>query len=505
MTSIFSAKDSADNTFLYVCIMVKDEHERLLVTLNSVKPISKYISIVLLDTGSTDDTIKIARNFCSENKIPFYLKEQRFDINSKGEKIIFDFRVSRNVLGAYADEISVSGPRGEEQPNNDKQKNKESNKKERGWNLLLDSNDEVRNPMNIITLLKSGISPETIGFYIKQEWDYGTKLDKFINIRIIRSNSGFLYGASNPHEALINPKYDISRALTSNENRKLVDFMDVVIFQDRTKDNGKSVKRFTNDKLALKKEIDDLSPEYNSHYTNNTEKNNAEKNDSCNKKNNGMNNNEKNAESKYMTRFHEIPRDKYGVYTRCLFYMGQTCFGLKELQEAFKYYEMRARHDSIFEEEVYISLLQCAKLSYLLGHDSEESVLWATKAFQKIPRADALLHIADVYINNYCKNKTIIDGKPRTNAKDLNSLILAHMYALQACDMSFPEAMLFIDENLYTSIRWKMLCRINIELLAFERLDSKKLIQEGLNACNKIVDLKDEDIKIRDAFVSMTK
>ena len=48
-------------------MMVKNEHKRLLVSLEST--IGYVNSIVVYDTGSTDDTIEILQNFSAKYKI----------------------------------------------------------------------------------------------------------------------------------------------------------------------------------------------------------------------------------------------------------------------------------------------------------------------------------------------------------------------------------------------------------------------------------------------------
>ena len=66
-------------------MMVKNETKRLNVSLNSVKGFAD--SIVIFDTGSTDDTIEICKNFCNNNRIPLRLKEGEFNNFSDSRKI----------------------------------------------------------------------------------------------------------------------------------------------------------------------------------------------------------------------------------------------------------------------------------------------------------------------------------------------------------------------------------------------------------------------------------
>ena len=59
------------NPHISLLIMMKDEEERLHVTLNSC--LGHVDSIVAYDTGSTDNTIKILREFCEKHKLPLKL------------------------------------------------------------------------------------------------------------------------------------------------------------------------------------------------------------------------------------------------------------------------------------------------------------------------------------------------------------------------------------------------------------------------------------------------
>ena len=62
---------SNHNVHIALLMMVKNEHKRLYVTLNSV--LGYVDSIVMYDTGSEDNTIEIASSFCKKNNITFRL------------------------------------------------------------------------------------------------------------------------------------------------------------------------------------------------------------------------------------------------------------------------------------------------------------------------------------------------------------------------------------------------------------------------------------------------
>ena len=102
---------------LAVCIMVKNESKTILKTLESVKDHIKYY--VILDTGSTDDTIEVITAFCSKNK-----KELRLGIHP-----FIDFAQSRNILLKHAQNEPVE------------------------YFLLLDANEEVENLGALLTYL----------------------------------------------------------------------------------------------------------------------------------------------------------------------------------------------------------------------------------------------------------------------------------------------------------------------------------------------------------------
>ena len=53
-----------------VLIMAKNEKKRLHVTLESIKTFAD--SLIFFDTGSTDNTIEIARDFCTKYNTPCF-------------------------------------------------------------------------------------------------------------------------------------------------------------------------------------------------------------------------------------------------------------------------------------------------------------------------------------------------------------------------------------------------------------------------------------------------
>ena len=57
-------------------MMVKNEEKRIRVSFDSVKDYTD--TFVILDTGSTDTTIEICREYCKEHGITLHLKEDPF-------------------------------------------------------------------------------------------------------------------------------------------------------------------------------------------------------------------------------------------------------------------------------------------------------------------------------------------------------------------------------------------------------------------------------------------
>lgn len=189
-----------------VTMIVKNESKRILITLESVK---NYInSLIIYDTGSTDNTIDIIKTFSQTNNLPLHLKQGIFE----------NFSKTRNELLDFADTI----------PNID-------------FLLLMDCNDELKNGDKLTQLLKN--TKNTSAFLIRQEWWYGESTS-FFNIRLIRPKHNWKYVGS-VHEVLINKNPDILPTTLS----------DVYIFQDRTQDDNKTAKRFQHDIKMLENDL----------------------------------------------------------------------------------------------------------------------------------------------------------------------------------------------------------------------------------------------------------
>jgi glycosyltransferase involved in cell wall biosynthesis len=210
-----------DNIHIALLMMVKNEHKRLHVTLNSIldnKNNNHFIkSMVIYDTGSTDNTIQILKDFSNKHNIELRLKEGEF----------VDFSTSRNVSLDFADSFD-----------------------DIDYLLLMDTNDELRGGDALVQFAKETKNNKDIKdtcFLVCQEWFSG-KHDKYYNSRFIKSKSGWRY-KGRVHEYLCN----------KNENGfnpgRVPDT--VVLYQDRTQDDDKSGKRFAKDKIMLLEDFKD--------------------------------------------------------------------------------------------------------------------------------------------------------------------------------------------------------------------------------------------------------
>lgn len=192
-------------------MMVKNEEKRIEASLSSCLGIVK--SIVIYDTGSTDKTLEIIKNFCTKNKVTLRLKIGEF----------VDFSTSRNVSLDFADLYP-----------------------EIDYLLLLDSNDELKGGKYLLKFAKEDLNKSGKGasaFYICQQWKYGNRIDKYFNTRFIKPRRGWRYKGV-VHEYMDNKEMDEKRIIF-----RLPD--DIFLFQDRAYDGEKSVPRFQRDKELL--------------------------------------------------------------------------------------------------------------------------------------------------------------------------------------------------------------------------------------------------------------
>lgn len=191
-------------------MMLKNEEKRLSVSLKSVIGIVK--SLVIYDTGSTDSTLKILKDFSSENNIELRLKQGEF----------VNFSVSRNVSLDFADSFD-----------------------DIDFILLLDCNDELQGGKNLLKLATHHLHTDFNAFLLCQHWWSG-KYDKYFNTRFLRSKSEWRYKGS-VHEYLANMNKERNETVF-----KIPD--DIILYQDRNQDDDKTSKRFSRDKILLLKD-----------------------------------------------------------------------------------------------------------------------------------------------------------------------------------------------------------------------------------------------------------
>jgi len=296
---------------IVLLMMIKNEEARITVSFDSVKDLTD--TFIILDTGSTDNTIPIIKEYCEKNKKKLYLKEEAF----------VNFEVSRNVSLDYADEVL----------------------KEEKYLLLLDCNDELKNIDKLIEFLNI-YKGESTGFHLKQSWWNGKSNDSYWNMRLIKSHKGWRYKGV-VHEYIANKNYE-----QKDLERYIMKISGVILYQDRTKDDDKSYKRFSRDKELL----------FNEYLKNPNE-------------------------------------------SRTMFYLAQTCSCLQHFQESYKYYMLRLKLGG-FQEEIYHSYYRLGEISRVLKHPWEESYQWYMKAFGHSQRVEPLLKIIEYYKSNNYKGES---------------------------------------------------------------------------------------------------
>lgn len=192
--------------------MIKNEEKRILVSLNSIKDLAS--SVIIYDTGSTDNTLSLVRKWSLENNIPCHIKEDVF----------VDFSFSRNKSLDFADTFS-----------------------EIDYLLLMDCNDELVNgkllKMEAERYLKY---PFRSAFMLCQNWiaKKPKSSNKYFNIRFIKPRCNWRYKGV-VHEYIFN----------DNKDHKPIKLdPSIMLVQDREQDNYKSIPRYEKDKELLLKE-----------------------------------------------------------------------------------------------------------------------------------------------------------------------------------------------------------------------------------------------------------
>jgi len=359
-----------------VLMMVKNEKKRFHVTLESIKDVAS--SLVLYDTGSTDNTVEIAREFCKKHNIIFRLKEGEF----------VNFCESRNISLDFADSFE-----------------------DIDYLLLLDCNDELRNGEALIKFAKSYINKPETCFMIRQQWWSG-KMDTYFNVRFIKPRNKWRYKGV-VHEFICS-----TPEIEKLGNVKIPE--DIVLYQDRTQDDDKSGKRFVRDKDLL------------------------------------------------LIEYKKDPTEP-----RTVFYLAQTCSCLGQHDDALYYYSIRSKLIG-FYEEVYHAYLRAGECSEKLGHDWHDTMIWYIKAIEHSERVEPLIKMGEYY--NKKKN-----------------FLLAYTYLRTACELGYPDCILFLDKLAYDYKRWHLMgiCCFYIKRFEEGKLACLRAIENGRkNDIDVALDLK---------------
>lgn len=297
---------------LGACMMLKNESKRLHVTLNSLLTNDKPTvdCVVILDTGSTDNTLEIATNFCKQYNIKLHIKTTKW---------IDDFAFTRNEMLDFIDNSIEPNPLCR-------------------YALLLDCNDELKNGKDLKNMLidindreekdlkkeakkgktekrerinKIGRHIYPIGWKVCQNWWNGANIDQYYNIRLIKTRHQWRY--KEPiHEYIHTPLMD--GGVMPEDIPKLEK---IILFQNRVDDDDKSKHRFAKDRIVFHRE------------------------------------------------FLKQPTP------RRVFYYAQTLKCLSQYALSYRYYKMRLDMGD-YNEEIYEAYLSCGQLARLLNHDWEE-------------------------------------------------------------------------------------------------------------------------------------
>jgi glycosyltransferase involved in cell wall biosynthesis len=207
-------KKNKKTSMIVAVLMVKNESQRICqTTLESIK--DSINDVFIYDTGSTDNTIEVIREFCKANNLNFHLKEGVF----------VNFCVSRNTMLDLADDEF----KGEEK-----------------YFLLLDAHDEMQEMGKLVKFVEEYKGTCT-GFYLTQRWWGGNNLDSYFNVRMVKSHKMWRYKGA-VHEYIMCPGLEVDKRPEKDVIHRIED---IYIYQDRTSDDDKSANRFKRDKVLL--------------------------------------------------------------------------------------------------------------------------------------------------------------------------------------------------------------------------------------------------------------
>lgn len=195
--------------------MVKDEAKNIRKTILSLW--NKIDGLVILDTGSTDDTISIIQTICEEIYLPLYLFEEPF----------VDFSTSRNKMLDFAQEQTSAD-----------------------YILCMDANDELRE--NDLRGYLSNLENNYNSFLLNLEWKDQDKMCQHKSIRMVKNNGKYRYKYP-VHECLCPARDEV-------ENNHEIPEDVLTLYQNRDDDDPEKRNRYG-------KDVEILLREYNEHPT----------------------------------------------------------------------------------------------------------------------------------------------------------------------------------------------------------------------------------------------
>lgn len=381
------------NVSLALVMMVKNENKRILVSLDSVKDIVN--KFVIMDTGSEDNTKTIIKEYCAKNDIELHLIERTFPHP-------FHYSNARNVVLDFAEDKA-------------------------DFLLLLDCNDELKegkNVRNFVNMYKG----QSSAFHVCQEWWSGTSLDKYYNIRLLKTGYGWRYKGA-IHEYICNNIHKGPDTVS-----RVFGF---TIYQDRTLDDDKSVKRFSRDEEVL--------------------------------------------EAEYQENIKLIQKGELSSQDpRTVFYYGQTCMSLGKNEKAYRLNRERSEMEG-FTEERFHAYYRCGDLSRILKHDWEETFFWYYKAYEysaktfDVPRAEPLFKISEYY-KDKCPEISFMNLK-------------------RCCELKYPDnSILFVERSIYDYFRWNLMTSVALKV---KEIDIGKIACYKAILSEK----KDEDITYLENYI----
>lgn len=294
---IINYKKNKKSHKIGLVMMVKNEQARVCVSIQST--IGFVDRVIIYDTGSTDNTLFEIINFCKKYKLSLNIIQGWFE----------NFSISRNVVLEYADSLT-----------------------DINYLLLLDCNDELHNGPALIKAIPL-ITENLSGFFLMQRWKTAIFID-YLNIRFIKSRHNWRYKGA-VHEYIS----------SDNKNKGTSKIPDVILFQDRTKDDNKSFLRFAKDKILLLNEYN--SPD-------------------------------------------KTPRTVY--------YLAQTFECLNDKENAIKYYKERIYLEDFIEERYHASY-HVAQILREMNEPFEKYSGYYLKSLDFMYRVEPLVRIAEYYID----------------------------------------------------------------------------------------------------------